>query len=174
MGLDVTAYHQLKRAEGILFDEDGSPVGEHADMDLVRVWSNPEFPGREDGLIDGAYYESGPNGEGLSIGYGAYNGWRELLAKLAGYEPVPYERYGHTELRHDAAAWAVSSGPFWEQINFADNEGCIGPVVCAKLAKDYADFAEKAEAEGGPFWARYQEWKACFDLAADGGMVDFH
>jgi hypothetical protein len=60
-----------------------------------------------------------------------------------------------------------------ELINFADNEGIIGTTACAKLAKDFAEHAAKAGRNG---WCAklYRDWQTAFEMAADGGCVDFH
>lgn len=119
-------------------------------------------------------YKTDGECSGLSSGYGTYNGWREELAKLAGYPVQMREQYGREVESYCTACWGGAQGPFSEQINFSDCEGTIGPVVSAKLAKDYAEFAEKAEAVDGYFWEKYQEWQVAFQLAADNGAVKFH
>jgi len=171
MGLDVSAYSKLVEAPDAERDEDGEPV----DYDNYRnFYFNKDFPGRAEGLKEGMTYKLGEEGSGLSTGYGRYSAWRDELAKLAGYPAEPYERYGRVEQSHCMPCWNGAQGPFAEQINFSDCDGTIGPVVSAKLAKDYADFAEKAEAVGGYFWEKYQEWKVVFEIAANDGAVVFH
>jgi hypothetical protein len=74
----------------------------------------------------------------------------------------------------------MTPGPFWELIQFADNEGYIGPTVAAKLATDFANWADRAkefakDPEVGEWWlVSYNKWRQAFELAADGGVVDFH
>lgn len=171
MGLDVTAYSRLVEVPGAERDKDGELV----DYDnLVDFYENKDFPGRFEGLKKDVAYKIEGECSGLSTGYGGYSAWREELAKLAGYPAQMREQYGRQVESHCAACWSGAHGPFAEQINFSDCEGTIGPVVSAKLAKDYAEFAERAESIGGYFWEKYQEWKAAFDLAADNGAVDFH
>ena len=69
--------------------------------------------------------------------------------------------------------------PFVELINFSDCEGVIGPKVAAKLAKDFADYEDRASAFAAKFkddffLALYREWRRAFEWAADGGMVHFN
>ena len=174
MGLDVYAYSNVKKIDCVL-DEDGDAVHpvtrESVDYD-VRVYANPDFPGRADGVEDRACY-TGKECSSLSAGYGSYNAWRNQLAKLAGYPETRHTNYGITEMRHDAGAWAATSGPFWELINFSDCEGTIGPIVSAKLARDFADFEERAKTVGGRFYDGYQQWREAFETAADNGLVNF-
>ena len=177
MGLDIYAYKQLAKLD-VLFDEDGEPV--HPDTRdpidaYVKVWENPDVPGRAEGLQSGAVYSYADAMDGGSMGYGGYNHWREKLAKVAGYPTKEFARWGVKEQSHAAAAWAASSGPFWELILFSDCEGTIGPVVAAKLAKDFAEHDARAkEADDGHFYGAYQLMREAFEFAADNGAVRFH
>lgn len=168
MGLDITAYGKIQRIEP-------QPEYEDTPDDVARLYVNPDFPGRADDIEDG-YYTYGTSHDFAAGSYGGYNVWRNQLAELAGYPAVRHEAgYKPPEMSHAAAAWEVDAGPFWELIHFADNEGCIGTAVSAKLAKDFAEFQSKADAHpDGLFWSRYAEWRRAFELAADGGAVDFH
>lgn len=172
MGLDVSAFSKLVEAPDAERDEHGDLV----DYDNYRdFYFNKDFPGRAEGLKEGMTYKLGEEGSGLSTGYGRYSAWRDELANLAGYTPdaSPSDEY-EKRFPYFGGANKAGEGPFYEQILFSDCDGTIGPVVSAKLAKDYADFAEKAEAVGGYFWEKYQEWKVAFEVAADGGAVVFH
>lgn len=169
-----------------MFDADGEPIDpstrETLDYDL-RVYANNDFPGRADGLEDRGVY-SAEYSMGFRAGsYRGYNAWREELAKLAGYSAVPVDRYntGKVEMRHDYGAWQAESGPFLELIEFSDCEGTIGSTVSAKLAKDFADWDERAKQHDdasqnwhGRFYSLYQQWRTAFEMAANGGAVDFH
>jgi len=175
MGLDISAFSGIEKVDCV-FDEDGDAIHPvtRAPIDYdVRVYANPDFPGRAAGVEDRACYV-GKDSCGLSTGYGSYNAWRNELAKLAGYPETRQVNYGIAEMRYDAGAWLATSGPFWELINFSDCEGTIGPVVSAKLAKDFAEFEDRAKAVGGHFYDRYQEWREAFDMAANSGLVRFH
>lgn len=179
MGLDITAYRQVKK-EDVVLNENGEPIDPSTKdyrYDLARVRANSDFPSRAEGIEDGHYsYEAS---HGFCAGsYSGYNWWRNELAKFAGYPATAYIKYGSETMRHDAGAWAATSGPFYELINFSDCEGVIGPVVAKKLAQDFADFADRAMAYQpdirGDWYARYLEWQTAFLMAADNGFVDFH
>lgn len=177
MGLNITAYRKLTKLDAP-FNEDDEPVdpqtGETIEMDeYLQVCANPYFPGREQGLEDGALYTYAEDDEVFSCSYGDYTIWRESLAKLAGYPLV--ERDGR-EASHAAAAWngEVSEGPFYELVNFTDNDGVIGPVVAAKLLRDFAEFDERAKAiTEDDFYDRYRAMHRGLELAADGGALAF-
>jgi hypothetical protein len=172
MGLDISAYSKLVEAPDAERDEDGEIV----DYDNIReFYDNPDFPGRIEGIKPKTAYRIGDDGTGFRAGsYGGYNNWRNELAQMAGYELTEYQSHHGKSEGYDAGAWAAGSGPFFEHIQFSDCDGTIGPVVSAKLAKDYADHAAKAEQVGGRFWDLYQEWQQAFTLAADNGAVVFH
>lgn len=161
MGLDITAHTGLTKAEG---------------GDLVLRPNIGEFAGREDGVEIGCAYRAAASFDFRAGSYGGYNAWREQLAKLAGYPPTERRGYdGKIEMRCAAACWNGATGPFSELINFADNEGTIGPAVARKLAADFAQFEKQAKAaHDGWFSDRYRDWKRAFEMAADGGAVEFH
>jgi hypothetical protein len=119
-----------------------------------------DYPGRAEGLQEGPHDYA--EGWQFIAGSGAsYGGWRNQLAILAGY---PSEE----------AVWENPvPGPFVELINFSDNEGWIGPVVAAKLAKDFDDHAAQAAAISPEFHELYRSWQRALALAADGGAIWF-
>lgn len=166
MGLDITAYQGLRLEPRAEVDEDGYPVEwskYHAITKSILEYTEKEFPGRTAGLSPGVY--SSTDQLGFRAGsYGGYNAWREWLAVQAGYSSA-------------RSVWENNlTGPFTELISFFDCEGVIGPVVAAKLAKDFADHADKIT--GGDYTGydaqKYRDWRSAFEMAADGGCVDFH
>jgi hypothetical protein len=162
MGLDITAYRGLRKTEAF----DDAPLNDgavpHPDDclwvdDGVLVWQEKAFPGRAEGIEPGAIYTATDRGGFRAGSYSSYDAWRAELAR----------RVKHRV--HDA------SGPFYELIEFADNEGYIGPVVAAKLARDFAEHEAAVTAKAKPdFVRRYRGWRKVFEMAADGGAVEFH
>lgn len=159
MGLDITCYRQLTKAIG---NEAFNDTGELKYGDgWEQLFHNWHFPGRADDIQDGCAYRSMDSGEFRAGSYGGYNLWREQLAKLAGYEKA-------------ARVWDGATGPFCELIHFSDCEGTIGTAVSAKLAKDFAEFQAAADAHADEKFRRlYAEWRRAFEVAADGGAVQF-
>lgn len=162
MGLDITAYRNAKKTEGVELDSNGYPK-DYDRFDLVSEndieYTEENFPGRTEGVTTGVYEPE--ESFGFRAGsYGGYNSWRNQLAQIAGFRDATDVWDNHRE------------GPFVELINFSDCEGIIGPKVSAKLAKDFADHADKAGY--GYFRDKYDEWRKAFEMAADGGYVDFH
>lgn len=155
MGLDITAHRGLTPVGK--FDPDSDEEQE------ISLFDNTDFPGRMAGLDPNAIYEA-KDSVGFNAGsYSGYNIWRDQLAKIAGYPSASY-------------VWKSKAKytPFEELINFSDCEGTIGPIVAAKLAKDFADFDETASLSGDYFYAKYKEWRNAFEMAADNGAVEFH
>ncbi len=171
MGLDITAYRKLKPAPHAELDSDGYPKDYdafHHFSQVVIDWTEKNWPGHTSGLKAGVY--SAAETDGFRAGsYGGYNYWRSQLAQMA--HGVPAE-----------VVWdKITQGPFVELIHFADNKGVIGPTVAAKIAKDFADHEEKAKTfaaslngEADYFLSKYTKWRKAFEMAADGGAVDFH
>ena len=167
MGLDITAYRKLEATvpAGTAIDDVAA-----ADMDdrfFVRAhhlaWVEATWPGRAEGLTTGLFRFA----EAFSFGagsYGGYNHWRDWLAHIAGFKSA------------DQVWEKKPQGPFVELINFADNEGFIGPVVSAKLAKDFAEHQAKVDALelDEDYQRAYSNWRKAFEMAADGGAIEFH
>ena len=147
MGLDISAYRKL-RAVGRRSDSEDEWRAGH-----ITFTDNPDFPGRSAGVDCAMAYED--EGEHFSFRAGSYSGynfWRSWLAGLPG-----------------------RGAAFEELVWFSDCEGTIGPVVAAKLAKDFAAFDAVAKTNGDEYeYAKYQDWRAAFEMAADNGAVSFH
>lgn len=177
MGLDATWFRELRKRDDVIFDGDGEPTNVD---NYVRPTVNGYFPGREGSLEHRGIYEYAAEGEAFHGAYSAYSRWREWLAKLAGYPPVVDPRF---PFEHSNGAFQAEGGPFHEMIMFSDSEGVLGPEVCAKLAKDFAEWDERAKAEpqgdqrgvrDRTFYEVYRLWRLAFEEAANNGCVTFH
>ena len=158
MGLDITAYSNLVKVQRELSETD-----QESGL-FIRICAHRAWPGREAGLEPDAFYIGRDELKFSAGSYGGYGEWRRWLARLAGYGSP-----------QDLWEGRVTSGPFFELINFSDCEGTIGPVVAKKLAADFAEFDDRAKA-AGPEWEydRYKRWRTAFEMASDSGAVDFH
>lgn len=98
--------------------------------------------------------------------YSGYNRWRSDLASRFN----PYRDGGLPS----------PDGPFYELIWFADNEGTICELAATNLLADFR--AHEAEYRGWQYgtengdWfvEKYADWMRACELAADGGLIDFH
>jgi hypothetical protein len=189
MGLDIIAYRQLKPEPPKKTDEEADEEGE--DYSQIRIhlqtweWTNKHFPGRTEGLNPGTYARNPGNDPSRPwIGnlefefhfragsYSGYNHWRNSLAQMASYN-------SQDDVRDGILNGTITRGPFLELIYFADNEGYIGPVVAAKLAKDFEEWHDLASKWSANFdhenhWMQtYDNFHTAFRYAADGGAVEF-
>lgn len=157
MGLDITYGRRAVLVPDA--DTDNYANGEY------RAYANPDFAGRANGIADGVYRLE--DVDGFRAGsYGGYNRWRSQLCQLA-HKCEP------------SVIWARRpfEGVFAELIDFSDCEGVISPETCAKLARDFAEWDDRAKAMpdvDGYFYEKYQAWRKAFEVAADGGFVMFH
>ena len=169
MGLDITAYRGLVRIENPAM-EDGCPVHWEAHFHAHNssiAFTEENWPGHSEGIESDAVYAFADKFGFRAGSYGGYNAWRNQLAE------VMLGKSACDCWKQDKA------GPFFELIHFADNEGVIGPKVAAKLAKDFADHEAKATAWAEAnndewFIQKYRDWRKAFEMAAQGGAVDFH
>ncbi len=164
MGLDIMVYECVELVKEMTVEECNDSDWDETDGLTYLYHSWPE---RTDGMADGIYRFSGKV-EGFRAGsYGGYNAWRNMLSRFG---------LGMS----DEMVWIQrAQGPFSELVNFADNEGFIGPKTSAKLAKDFRDHLSRArgamvKADDGHWLDKYEEWMSAFELAAGTGVVKFH
>jgi hypothetical protein len=159
MGLDVTAYKNLKKVDNPQIDKDGDLVNWDTEWrpGASMEWSESVWPGRGKGVEAKTVYSYEEDYDFRAGSYSGYNYWREQLACFKG------------------------EVAFQELVDFADNEGVIGPVVSKKLAKEFSDYEEEAKefsktlGENGDWWfEKYLDWKKAFEMAIENGAVDFH
>lgn len=159
MGLDITAFRKLTAAKN------GEGLDASGEVDWKAGWSrlyhNSDFPGRADDVPEGIYRAN--DSMGFRAGsYSGYNRWREKLAALVGV--IPRELWENPK-----------PGPFAELINFSDCDGVIGTAISKKLAADFAEHQANADAhEDAWFRDGYAMWRKAFEMASDGGAVQFH
>ena len=153
MGLDISAYKYLTRVNDPKRDEDGDLVDWENLIEITQStldYTEQDFKGRTKGLTAGVY--SSEDEHGFRAGaYSYYNRFREKLEKMA------------------------SNSQLFELIMFSDCEGYIGPVVSKKLAKDFQDLEETARSQfDQDDLETYLDFKKAFELASEGGCVEFH
>ena len=162
MGLDITAYSQLK--------DTGRPFDWDTDEGNAYIPGNiPDFAKRCVEFTPRNVFEYEDTLHARIGAYSSYGAWREKLAELAGYPPVVGRPRPYSE-----GAWAATEGPFRELIDFTDCDGVLGTAVCQKLAKEFADYEASARLLGDEdFLYTYLQFKAAVELASDGGAVVF-
>lgn len=150
MGLDITWYRKLTPAK-------------HESDHTTNFYIADSFAARAKDIAEGTHYAYLESDSFRAGSYSGYNEWRDQLAKLAGYQSAEDVWHNRTE------------GPFYELIDFSDCEGVLGAATSAKLAKDFAQFQEQADAHADNYFrTKYREWRNAFEKAADRGAVSFH
>lgn len=185
MGLDITYYDKITppapevQAQLDALADDRDALHDLADALWCHIPDDAGRPERAEGIEVGKPHVDNAAG-GFPCGpYSRYNAWRATLARMVGIDSI--ERW-----------WkAPDARPFAELLDFSDCEGIIGPVVSAKLARDFAEqqqaaeqFAaeldkglepwQRAEITGEYFLEKYALWRQAFEAAAKGGYVHFH
>lgn len=153
MGLDITVYSELKKVHGNRSDA------------RVYLYNLPSFKARNTKFPKG-HYSAEPIFSAHNF-YGKYGQFRSLLAQLIGAKDQE-EVWNNPE--------TYSAKPFYELINFADNEGTIDYEVAERIAKAFEEFEAKALSEFDEYnLGKYQDWQKAFRLAADNkGVVKYH
>ena len=167
MGLDISAYGKLALV-GIANDYDD--FEERFDWEThVFVFPDDSFVEWRDGLETGAVYQfDNDNVYHFGAGsYSGYNDWRAWLCRIV-LDVEPETVWGSIK--------AFKRAPFFRLINFSDCEGIIGPKYSTELAKHFADYQSEIDAADCSQWSRelYASFRDAFEMAADGGLVEFH
>jgi len=181
MGLDITAYSKLRYVGEHEIDpalNEGEP-GPHCYYENhVQAYAYTAFPrsfrgihvlATDEHFLRGGCFEVTEGTETHSFRAGSYSGygaWRQDLAKQFNPAPIVGLREGMQEPDPDL--------PFYELIWFADNEGTISGEASADLLRDFRAYAETYQPANPWFREAYADWTRAFELAADGGLVDFH
>lgn len=177
MGLDIAAYETATLTPEHEYDSEACYEGNHVEA-FVYSGFERSMRGLEGGVSGKSGWERPSrcyvvSGASLDFRAGSYSGYgqfrRALSTAALGVEPE--------------AVWADPDAyadlPFFELVNFADNEGTIGPEAAADLAGDFAEHRERVcpalgDGPNGDYYReKYDEWAAAFALAADSGLVEF-
>lgn len=177
MGLDIKVYSSLEKV--VVGESTCSKCGHTGpDLEDTVLFSESEFfPERADNIeFNSDYMYSG--GWGYRVGgYGWFDTFREILAKISGYELVKYKHdIGMCIVvreSHQAGAWKVQGGPFHELINFSDHSGIIGPKTSYKLLMDFHNYEHLFRDQSERFRDAYEDWTEVFEDASKNGCVEF-
>lgn len=181
MGLDVTVYEKAELTEPHEYDDDCYEKNhvrtfvyagfEQSMRGLVGAIARSDERGWENGAEPPCYATSGASFDFRAGSYSGHNRFREKLSRAA-LAVEPQTVWSHPE--------DYAERPFFEFINFADNEGTIGPEAAADLARDFEEHRDRifAALDAGPdsdyFRGLYDDWAKAFALAANTGLVEFH
>jgi hypothetical protein len=169
MGLDITAYEtatlvavQPSTEKEIENAYDNNLVPAVAYTDFRRALDGMAGQADTDvfhqGFAGSAWYEVSGHSLHLHWSYGGYMRFRELIC----------EKLGSTFAQVIAGP---DTFPFYDLINFADNEGVIGPVAARRIADAF--LAHPNLLAGTDYEETYNEAAAAYVLAANTGLVYF-
>lgn len=155
MGLDVRVYSNLKREK-----ENNSDFKAYV---LEKDW---EYKIKN--LEKNKYYSGDVVFRGISYSYSSHNRFREKLVNLI----------NRTDLLNSEGKiiWdnMPNNIPFYDLINFADNEGCLDWEVSETIYSDFKKFNRKAKKEMNEYdYSSYQEWLETFKISKNKGVVVF-
>lgn len=183
MGVSITAYETIELVEDhrspngfceLRYDADGNQDHDQAYVYDVFTPSAAglELLNKKDVIRYGRCYRFKGQREHVGFSYGGYGMFRKALCKAA-YGVGPKRAWGQPE--------TYSGHPFWLMINFADNEGWIGPHAAAQLAGEFEENADRVKTKlrekpvepmgWGDFTEEYDTFTRLFRLAADTGAV---
>lgn len=186
MGLDVTAYSKLKYV-GFCPDRDDDEHSydpETFETTHVRAYAYDAFPHALLGVPDlrtevigsstflmGGCFVVTPETVKHSFragSYGGYTRWRKGLA-------AQFNPYSGGDADSVLGGKPNGEGPFYELLWFADNEGTIAELAALSLLGDFRQHEIAYTAEHDEYDVQhYRDFTLACELAADGGLIDFH
>ena len=185
MGLDITAYETATRLEShdcikTTPEDEDACWEKHLHVFAYKGFEqslagleiiNPDGKLGGSEIADCGYYEV-DRSKSLRFRAGSYSGF-------GGFRSILCSVVLDVDVRE---LWATADNyryePFFELLNFADNEGCIGPIAARNLHEDFVANRSKVAAslagEDAYFMEKYDLWTEACALAADTGLIDFH
>lgn len=178
MGLDITAYQGMVRlmdwpaeVEGIddIATYSGLDIGYQIDGKAV-VDVHPScahvFP-RHLGSLTPGIYAHGGRMHFRAGSYSGYNEWRDWLSRAALGASAEQVWRNFAAYEDRGVAWLV---------NFSDANGYIGPEISRRILDDIRAHVAQIRAAVTDSWygEKLDQWIAALEMAADGGMLDFH
>jgi hypothetical protein len=156
MGLDVMVYGNIKITEN----------EENADFTAYVI--DEDWKHKIKNLQDGKGYTGDVVFRGVSYPYSSHNRFRERLIKLIGREDL-LDSEGKIKWHE-----LPPEIPFYDFINFADNEGCLDWEVSSTIYSDFEKFNEKAKLKMHEYdLMKYEIWLETFEFGKNNGVVVF-
>jgi hypothetical protein len=171
MGLDITAYSNLKQVNAPLDIEDA-----YDNDELIMAYSYPKLEKISPFTVNDRQTwlertDSTGTEDFRAGSYGGYNAWRKWLCET--FIGVSPEKVWKTPDKYE-------NEPFFSLINYSDCEGSFGPDVSQKLFNDFKDnlseldHIDENEQMLGYDKRLYIEWMNAFELASENGVVILH
>jgi hypothetical protein len=159
MGLSVTVYENVQ-------------ITDSEDFDFCAYVIDDSWKCKIENLKYGAKY-TGYAINNFSYSYRAHGFFRAYLLKIAGREDLikPDGRVDYEKLYSEKS----DNIPFFDLIDFADNEGCLDWDFAKKILKDFESYAGKRIHEEDVYMYNvYSRWHKAFKLASEcNGVICF-
>lgn len=156
MGLDVKVYGNIRVAK----NED------YADFKAYVI--DEDWKHKIKNLQDGKSYSGDVVFRGVSYPYSQHSRFREELIKLIDRD---YLLDSEGKIKWPELPSEI---PFYDLVNFADNEGCLDWEVSSTIYNDFEKFKEKAKLKmNGYDYDCYEIWLNTFKSASINGVVVF-
>lgn len=162
MGLAAIAYEFAELIEPGPFHSFNEDYIDSLPDDQKFLWTfDGAFEEQQEGLADGIYRVTGETARS-SRSYTGFNHLRDQVSLAATGYPAEAV-WGRDD-------WRELPLGYW--INFADNEGLLGPKTCAVLADQAEQIGDLVLASDWDEQA-WAEWRVMFRLAADTGVISY-
>lgn len=160
MGLAVSVYKNIKRTD----NED--------DYDFIAYVIDDNWKYKVKNLEYDKLYKGKCTDADVSYAYSTHNRFRETLLKIIGRDDLL--------LKDGKIDWVrlkdEKKMPFYELINFADNEGCLDFEINTILYRNFMEWKDKAVkflADDKYTKNNYMNWLDVFEDGKDNGVVVF-
>jgi hypothetical protein len=156
MGLDVRVYKNVKITDN---DEDYNFFARVIDEKWKYKIKN---------LEENKHYVGNRVFVGISYNYSYHSRFREVLIRL-----IERDDLLNTQGKIDWSNLELDI-PFYDFIDFADNEGCLDWDISAVIFSDFEKYNNKAKQELNEYdYSNYEKWLETFKIAKDNGVVVF-
>lgn len=164
MGLDVSVFKNIKRTEN------------EADYRFTAFVIDEKWKYKIKNLEDGKDYKGDCTDASVSYAYSTHNRFREALLKIIGRNDLLLlnGKINWLELEKE------TNIPFYELINFADNEGCLDFEISTILYNNFIEWEDVAirhfkDNNYFYFAQRYLDWLNVFKNGKEANsVVVFH
>jgi hypothetical protein len=163
MGLDVRVYKNIELLPSI--DEDND------EWDFTAFVIDDYWLHKIKNLTNRGHYKGETSYRGISYAYSTHTKFRARLLDLIGRQDL-LTTFGDIN-------WELvvenDDIPFFDFIDFADNEGCLDWEISSKIYDDFAKYNDEAKKRLDEYmYSKYVTWMETFENAKDNkGVIVF-
>ncbi|SOK58627.1 hypothetical protein [Yersinia phage fHe-Yen9-04] len=184
MGLDITAYQNIKIIDSPDLDDNDEIIGLSYD-EYFNVYNYTYFKEHFKDLEVNGYYEFEDSFNFRAGSYGGYNSWRNELAFIVcKLNNLSSTLPSDTKNLYSNIIWNLPENnniPLYKFINFSDCEGIIGTEYCNIIYKELLSIETEFKSHNYMFDDAYNHnnklfdnWLLAFKMGSENGCVSFH